>query len=341
MPFALIPEYEGKSPYVFITYAQQDEKIAYSIAVKMYNEGFRLWSSAACGNPSNMRIAERLSNAEVAMVFLSRSYLKYASYREFEPRAVMNSPKKKIVICLDDTPLGTDWNTVDFPAGIRYNPDIPQELWLRINSSDTLDKCRGAWPRQPLPLPFEENRAVDVSVDAMDDDAVSDELSSLNALMASFDVGMDDRDARKVSLFNREIPPAASNRDTQPSQEQEYYTIENLIDNSPMPAQEEQQQYDHMVGLIGTIMERSHRSRTPQPHSPAEKTRSELMSPAPSADAYQPSYRDFYAVPKNEFDRVNLSKDISSQPVVITESSGSDRLSWITARRTATYRRTI
>ena len=53
MAFAPIPEYEGKSPYVFISYAQQDERIAYSIAVKMYNEGFRLWSSAACGNPSS------------------------------------------------------------------------------------------------------------------------------------------------------------------------------------------------------------------------------------------------------------------------------------------------
>ena len=320
MPFALIPEYEGKSPYVFITYAQQDEKIAYSIAVKMYNEGFRLWSSAACGNPSNMRIAERLSNSEVAMVFLSRSYLKYASYKEFEPRAVMNSPKKKIVICLDDTPLGTDWNTVDFPAGIRYNPDIPQELWLRINSSDTLEKCRGAWPRQPLPLPFEENRAINVSVDAMDEDEYSDELSSLHALMASFDVGIDDRDARRVSLFNRDIPRPSPDRDVQPSQEQEYYTIENLIDNSPMPAQEEQQQYDHMVGLIGTIMERNHHNGK-NAGQPAEKTRSEQMTPPPPPESYQPSYREFHAVPKNEFDRVDLSKDISSQPVVITESS--------------------
>ncbi|MBQ1398131.1 MAG: toll/interleukin-1 receptor domain-containing protein, partial [Clostridia bacterium] len=144
MAFAPIPEYEGKSPYVFISYAQQDERIAYSIAVKMYNEGFRLWSSAACGNPSSMRIAERLSNSAVAMVFLSKSYLKFASSREFEPRAVMNSPKQKIVILLDDTPMGTDWNAVDFPAGIRYNPDVPQGLWLRINSSDALEKCRGA-----------------------------------------------------------------------------------------------------------------------------------------------------------------------------------------------------
>lgn len=316
MAFAPIPEYEGKAPYVFITYAQQDEKIAYSIAVKMYNEGFRLWSSAACGNPSNMRIAERLSNSEVAMVFLSRSYLKYASYKEFEPRAVMNSPKKKIVICLDDTPLGTDWNTVDFPAGIRYNPDIPQELWLRINSSDTLDKCRGAWPRNPLPLPFEENRTVNVSVD---EDELSDELTSLNSVMSSFGAGLDDSEIRNITLFNRDADRFRTPVRQERSQEQEYYAIENLIDNSPMPAEEEQQQYDNMVGLIGSFMEKSHRTRKDEPQW-EDAGKGPLPVP-PVTSSYEPSYGDFHPVPKNEFGRVDLSKDLASNPVVITESS--------------------
>ena len=93
MAFAPIPEYDGRAPYVFISYAQQDEKIAYAIAVKMYNEGFRLWSSAACGNPSNMRIAERLSNSAVAMVFLSKSYLQFAAGKEFEPRLGYEQPE--------------------------------------------------------------------------------------------------------------------------------------------------------------------------------------------------------------------------------------------------------
>ena len=224
MAFAPIPEYEGRSPYVFISYAQQDERIAYAIAVKMYNEGFRLWSSAACGNPSNMRIAERLSNSEVAMVFLSRSYLKYASFKEFEPRAVMNSPKQKIVICLDDTPLGTDWNTVDFPAGIRYNPDVPQGLWLRINSSDTLEKCRGAWPKRPMPEPYDDQSAVDMTVG---EEELSDELSNLNSVMASFGAGLEDDEINNISLFRKDNGQDDQFRwpeSSEPSQEQEYYS---------------------------------------------------------------------------------------------------------------------
>lgn len=320
MAFAPIPEYEGKSPYVFITYAQQDEKIAYSIAVKMYNEGFRIWSSAACGNPSNMRIAERLGNSEVAMVFLSKSYLKYASYKEFEPRAVMNSPKKKIVICLDDTPLGADWNTVDFPAGIRYNPDIPQELWLRINSSDTLEKCRGAWPKNPMPLPFEESRTINVSVD---EDELSDELSSLNSVMASFGAGLDEREIQNITLFRKD--DKGKNQFKWPekqeqTQEQEYYNIENLIDNSPLPADPEKKQYDSMIGLIESFMEKSNRAKEEELQKILSEPKEEVK-PEPTQAPVQELPYGYRPIPKNEFDRVDLSKDISSNPVMITESS--------------------
>ena len=319
MAFAAIPEYEGKSPYVFISYAQQDERIAYAVAVKMYNEGFRLWSSAACGNPSSMRIAERLSNSSVAMVFLSKSYLKFAAGREFEPRAVMNSPKQKIVVCLDDTPMGTEWNTVDFPAGIRYNPDVPEGLWLRINSSDALEKCRGAWPKRPMPEPFDENPKADMSVD---EDELSDEMRSLNSVMNSFGAGLDEDDINNISLFRKNDPSQDGFRwpkQSEPTQEQEYYSIENLIDNSPMPVSPEKKQYDSMLGLIESFMEKSGKARD-----------DELLRSRESFDDSQKkrrmpvsenTYTDYRAVPKNEFDSVDLSKDTSSSPVVITESS--------------------
>lgn len=320
MAFAPIPEYEGKSPYVFITYAQQDEKLAYSIAVKMYNEGFRIWSSAACGNPSNMRIAERLSNAEVAMIFLSKSYLKYASYNEFEPRVVMSSPKQKIVVCLDDTPLGADWNTVDFPAGIRYNPEIPQELWLRINSSDTLEKCRGAWPKHPMPLPFEEKTTINVSVD---EDELSDELNSLNSVMSSFGAGLDDDDINKITLFNKKDTNENKFKwqdKHENTQEQEYYTIENLIDTSPMPVPAEKKQYDNMIGLIENFMEKSNRIKEDELRKRMSENSSDATQSAefPQVDDL---HKDYVSVPLNEFESVDMTKDIANEPVVFTESS--------------------
>ena len=319
MAFAPIPEYEGKSPYVFLSYAQQDEKIAYSIAVKMYNEGFRIWSSAACGNPSAMRMAERLGNSYVAMVFLSRSYLKYASGGEFEPRTVMNSPKRKIVVCLDDTPLGTDWNTVDFPAGIRYNPDVPQGLWLRINSSDTLEKCRGAWPKRPMPEPFQEKPQTDLSVD---EDELTDEMRSLNSVMNSFGAGLDDDEINNISLFRKNDPEQEKFKwppKTEPSEEQEYYSLENLIDNSPMPISPEKKQYDSMLGLIESFMEKSSKAREEE----LRRSREEADNTArrQKMPISENTYTDYRAVPKNEFDSVDLSKDTSFSPVVITESS--------------------
>ena len=315
MAFTPIPEYEGKSPYVFISYAQQDEKTAYAVAVKMYNEGFRLWGSAACGNPSTVRIAERLSNSAVVMVFLSKSYLKTASYRDFEARAVMNCPTPKIVICLDDTPLGTDWNTVDFPAGIRYNPDVPEGLWLRINSSDALERCRGAWPRRPMPEPFEEKpKPVDMNVD---EEELTDEMRNLNGVMSSFGAGLDEDEIENISLFRRREEPQDFRwpQHHEPSQEQEYYSIENLIDNSPMPVSPEKQQYDSMIGLIESFMERSGRAKEEELRRERD---AEAGTPAPPA---RPTYREYRAVPKNEFDSVDMAKDSSSAPVVITESS--------------------
>lgn len=317
MAFAPIPEYEGKSPYVFITYAQQDEKVAYSIAVKMFNEGFRIWSSAACGNPSNMRIAERLSNSAVAMVFLSKSYLKYASYNEFEPRIVMTSPKPKIVVCLDDTPLGTDWNTVDFPAGIRYNPEFPQELWLRINSSDALEVCRGAWPSRKMPMPFEDSATINISVDSIKEEDVSGELSSLNSVMSSFGAGLDDEDITNISLFRKKKDETAGKSQAwkeknEPSQEQEYYAIENLIDTTPMPA--EQKQYNSMIGLIENFMEKSNRVKENE-----LKARISVQGEAsPHLDV---PTENFVPLPLNEFDRMDMSGDIMETPVIFTDSS--------------------
>ena len=319
MAIAPIPEYEGKSPYVFISYAQQDEKIAYAIAVKMYNEGFRLWSSAACANPSTIRISERLSNCAVAMVFLSKSYLRFASDKEFEPRAVMNSPKQKIVVCLDDTPLGTDWNTVDFPAGIRYNPDVPQGLWLRINSSDALEKCRGAWPKRPMPEPYDEKPNVNISVD---EEELSDELNSLNSVMSSFGAGLDDDEINNISLFRRKDPDQDRFRwpeKCEPSQEQEYYSIENLIDNSPTVISPEKRQYDNMIGLIESFMEKSSRVREEEQERRLQQEADDRFKA--KMPVSQNTYREYHAVPKNEFGSVDLSKDTSSAPVVITESS--------------------
>lgn len=317
MAFAPIPEYEGKSPYVFITYAQQDEKIAYSIAVRMFNEGFRIWSSAACGNPSNMRIAERLSNSSVAMVFLSKSYLKYASYNEFEPRAVMSSAKQKIVVCLDDTPLGTDWNTVDFPAGIRYNPEFPQELWLRINSSDALEKCRGAWPTRKMPLPFDDSPNINISVDSLNEEDVSGELNSLNSVMSSFGAGLDDEEIKNISLFQKKKEDNGNKwqewKDkNEPSQEQEYYAIENLIDTAPMPV--EQKQYNNMIGLIENFMEKSNRLKE-------NELKERISAQSESAPRFDAPINNFTPLPLNEFDSMDMSGDTAGTPVIFTDNA--------------------
>ena len=320
MSFAPIPEYEGKSPYVFISYAQQDERIAYAIVVKMFNEGFRLWSSAACGNPSSMRIAERLSNSAVAMVFLSRNYQQYIASKEFEPRAVINSPKQKIVICLDDTPLGAGWNTVDFPAGIRYNPDVPQGLWLRINSSDTLEKCRGAWPKRPMPVPYDEKPQMDMS--SVGEDELTDEMYQLNSVMNSFGAGLDDDEINSISLFRKDDPVQDEFRwpqNSEPSQEQEYYSIENLIDNSPVPISPEKKQYDSMIGLIESFMEKSSRAKEEE-QKQARILADDEMS-LRSMPVSENTYSEYHAVPKNEFESVDLSKDSAAAPVVITGSS--------------------
>ena len=320
MAFAPIPEYEGKSPYVFLSYAQQDEKIAYAIAVKMYNEGFRIWSSAACGNPSTVRIAERLGNAAVVMVFLSKSFLKSASYKEFESRAVMNSPKPKIVILLDDTPMGTDWNAVDFPAGIRYNPDIPEGMWLRINSSDALEKCRGAWPKRPMPEPFDEKPKADLA--SVDEEELTDELSSLNNVMSSFGAGLDDEEISHITLFRKDYGREESFKwpeASEPTQEQEYYSIENLMGNAPMIISPEKKQYDSMIGLIESFMEKSSRVREEEKERQRHQEEADrFRSKAPVSPN---TYSDYRAVPKNEFDSVDLTRDTSSAPVVITQSS--------------------
>ena len=75
-----------------------------------------------------------------------------------------------------------------------------------------------------------------------------------------------------------------------------------------MPVSPEKQQYDSMIGLIESFMERSGRAKEEELRRERD---AEAGTPAPPA---RPTYREYRAVPKNEFDSVDMAKDSSSAP---------------------------
>lgn len=171
-----------------------------------------------------------------------------------------------------------------------------------------------------MPEPFEEKPQVDMS--SVDEEELTDEMKNLNSVMNSFGAGLDDDEINNISLFRKNDPsqdPFRWPKNSEPSQEQEYYSIENLIDNSPMPLSPERKQYDSMIGLIESFMEKS--SKAKEEEEKLARRKAEEETGRRRAAISENTYGEYHAIPKNEFESVDLSKDSSTAPVVITESS--------------------
>ena len=82
-PGSLSP-YEGAQPYIFISYAHNDEANVLAIVRRLQEEGYRVWFDRGIipGKAWDENIGEKLAGCQCLLSFLSRSYVCSSNCRD-------------------------------------------------------------------------------------------------------------------------------------------------------------------------------------------------------------------------------------------------------------------
>ncbi len=117
----MIP-YEGREPYIFVSYAHKDRDIVLSIIEAMSQHGFRIWYDAGieAGTEWPEYIAEHLENAAAVIAFLSESALSSINCRQ-EINEAINQKKEFLAIHLHELTM---------TAGMRMRLSLIQAMFM-------------------------------------------------------------------------------------------------------------------------------------------------------------------------------------------------------------------
>ena len=126
--------YEGKEPYIFISYAHKDSDVVLPIIETMADYGFRVWYDAGieAGTEWPEYIAERLDGAAVVIAFLSEHALKSINCRQ-EINESISLEKDLLVVHLHE---------VELTKGMRMRLSLTQAMFMyRHESQDSFIKA--------------------------------------------------------------------------------------------------------------------------------------------------------------------------------------------------------
>ncbi|MBQ4312932.1 MAG: hypothetical protein IJC18_01860, partial [Clostridia bacterium] len=153
--------------------------MAFPILARMYNEGFRLWTSRAGGGAYEFRSAQRLSSASYVLVFHSQNLIERLRLGDAEVATALKNPMLRTVVTLDDNAPDSKMFALSTPDAVDYKPGNDAGFWLYIYSSDSLEKCRGPWPENKLLLR-------DAVYEDVSEEVVKTEYDAIASFMESF-----------------------------------------------------------------------------------------------------------------------------------------------------------
>jgi len=151
--------YEGKEPYIFISYAHRDSDRVIPLIEAIQNRGFRVWYDAGieAGTEWPEYIAEHLDRSAAIIVFLSKSTLESHNCRR-EINLAIELRKDPLVVHMEDIQLtlGMRMQLGTLQAMFR-NRHSSQEAFLdALCSAKMLLACKCEEPVQPSQPPLME-----------------------------------------------------------------------------------------------------------------------------------------------------------------------------------------
>lgn len=136
--------YEGKEPYIFISYAHKDSQRVLPIIEGLQNRGFRVWYDAGieAGTEWPEYIAEHLMHAECVIAFISENSLASPNCRQ-EIFFAMDERKSILVVYLDDIVVspGIRMRLGPLQALYRYRHPTEESFLETLAGAKILQSC--------------------------------------------------------------------------------------------------------------------------------------------------------------------------------------------------------
>lgn len=156
--------YEGKEPYIFISYSHRDEKKVYPVLEKLWKKGCRIWydEGISAGSEWPEEIARHLKYAEVCILFLSEGYVASHNCRK-ETNYAMQLNKFIILVQLENVSLTPAMELMMANVESRYGGDESVDIDGLIDEIIGLDEVKQCADRDrkmehisPFPLSTSE-----------------------------------------------------------------------------------------------------------------------------------------------------------------------------------------
>ena len=130
----LVP-YQGKEPYVFISYAHRDMDAVYSIISDLIGKGMRIWFDEGIdpGTEWDDNIAAHVQGCDSMIAFISASYLDSDNCRD-ELNYARDLKKDRLLVYLEpvELPAGMAMRMNRIQAVNRYNYDRPEDFQSKL-----------------------------------------------------------------------------------------------------------------------------------------------------------------------------------------------------------------
>ena len=133
----MIPAYEGKEPYIFVSYAHKDSPTVFRIIEKLSARGYRIWYDEGIepGSEWPEYIANHLIGAEMVLSFLTPNAVQSVNCRR-EVNFALSKNKPVLAIYMDkfEIPAGMELQLSSQQNVLYYNYDSEERFLDKVET---------------------------------------------------------------------------------------------------------------------------------------------------------------------------------------------------------------
>ena len=143
----MIPAYEGKEPYIFVSYAHKDSSVVFRLVEQLNERGYRIWYDEGIepGSEWPEYIANHLLGAEMVLSVLTPSAVNSVNCRR-EINFALSKNKPVLTIYMEDIelPVGLELQLSSQQSVLYYTYDSEERFLDKIETCQHLRPCKRA-----------------------------------------------------------------------------------------------------------------------------------------------------------------------------------------------------
>ena len=143
----MIPAYEGKEPYIFVSYAHKDSAAVFRLVEQLNERGYRIWYDEGIepGSEWPEYIANHLLGAEMVLSILSPSAVNSVNCRR-EINFALSKNKPVLTIHMEEIelPVGLELQLSSQQSVLYYTYDSEERFLDKVETCQYLRPCKRA-----------------------------------------------------------------------------------------------------------------------------------------------------------------------------------------------------